>query len=205
VRHVIISNVPGGSYTVYVSYPSKTGSAKWLHAHFLDELCTWLNEQYSKLAIKVYCPDNQERNDAAVPLGGAETSDIAAELARSRMMVPVWSPSYFREEYRLCVWEMEFFQRRRLGDIMPVLYAKREQLPEAYRELPMEDFSNGLNLDFPGWKQTAKYGEFVEKVRRFADRLATRITNAPPPSQPLPDVALVAGLPKIDQLRLSAA
>jgi hypothetical protein len=178
-----------------------------LHTFFLGEFADWLNEQHANLAIGVHCPSNDERNDAVLPLGSPESSEIAKALADSRLLVPIWSPSYFHEDHRLCLWEMEFFQKRRLGDIMPVVYAKPETLPQECQNRWVEDFSDDLNQDFPAWNQTIKYGEFVERVRRFADKVAKRIKSAPPATQPdptLPPVALLTGLPQIDQHRISA-
>jgi hypothetical protein len=190
-------------HDVFLSYHWKGPTGIWVPRFFQKELAFWLNEQFPDRAATVFY------DRESITIGDQTGRELLDALGRTRVFVPVLSPSYFTQS-RWCAWEWRCFHAWRPAAVMPVLYYNFKALPDFARALNMEDFSD-VNATFEGWPNTPQYGQFQERVKKFAEKIARRMRELEPPPEsgfpptftppPIPEPE---GLPPIDQRRMAA-
>lgn len=168
-------------YDVFISYPRKSPARDWVYQFFHKELENWLAESvpYS-IAIFV------DRQDVGPGVNWPET--IQQALLRSKCLVPVFCPGYFRSDW--CRAELASFQQREAslglrnptapaGLIFPVTYHDGDHFPPEIKDIQQTDM-RPWNHPAPVFKQVPAYLEFVQAVQTFAERLGAALAQIPP-------------------------
>lgn len=198
----------GYEYDFFLSYRRDAPVGHWVSNHFAPLLEQWLNESCDR-------PVRLHIDALELEPGSEWPVRLRAALARSRFLVPVFSPSYFRSTW--CLAELATMQarERELGLrtaenpgelIFPVRFNDGKHFAESVRTINAVDMSE-WNQPWEAYAQTPAYIGLSQAVQRFAESLADALDTAPDwdPSWPVetPDTAISyeIELPRLGEAR----
>jgi len=191
-------------YDVFLSYRRKPPVSEWVHNHFKLQLESWLAES-APFEPRIFVDTDQ------IDTGAEWPAKLRQALARSCIMVCVWSPSYFRS--RWCLAEPRTMQEReRLlnmrtddnpeGLIFPLRYHDGEHFPPDVASIEYLDVS-AVNHPALSFRDTAQFMSLIERVQELADGLSNALQRVPvrsdawPVITPEPGPAPVVALPRL--------
>ncbi len=155
-------------YDVFISY------------HRRDSFVTgWLNELLplltSFLAAELPHDPTIFFDTNALAINADWAVEVTRAIGRSRCLLVIGSPSYFRSP--TCMREWESFVGR--GSRLVVPLRIQGGIPDGQRHLIWHDFTP-FAFTGEGFRSTPRYVEFQDEVRRLAQHLAEAIRSAPP-------------------------
>lgn len=161
------------SYDIFLSYRRWMEWPDWIDAHFAPLLRHWVGEDLRR------DPDIFIDTDV-VEVGDVWPDELATGLAFARVMVCLWSGSYFDSSW--CLAELSHMLHRQdtLGGgriILPVLIHDGERIPNSLRNLQsiqMRDFANPRMT-----RESPNSEKLSERIRDFATPLVQAIERAP--------------------------
>jgi hypothetical protein len=189
-------------FDVFLSYSRKGGSLGWVHHHFYPKLRDCLTDETGE-EPKIFV-------DEHMGPGKRWTIDLERALGRSKLLVSIYSPQYFRSEWCLAEWKSMAAREELLGLaspdltqglIIPILYSDSRNFPEYGRDRMWHDMK-GLDLPDLMFQQTTDWLKFHNKMRRIAENLADLLTKVPEwrpdwpiirPEVPIPPVTSFPG------------
>jgi hypothetical protein len=186
--------VTGYEFDVFLSYSRKGGSPGWVHNHFLPKLRDCLIDEIGH-EPKVFVDQEMEA-------GSLWPVRLAEVLARSKILVSIYSPQYFQSQWCCAEWE-SMAERERLlglaspelttGLIFPVLYSDSHNFPEFGRDRMWHDMK-GLDIPDLMFQQSLDWLEFHRRMRTMAAAVEQLLLKVPPwqPGWPVlrPDVPI---------------
>jgi hypothetical protein len=122
-----------------------------------------------------------------IETGAAWPLTLQHALKRSRCLLPVWSPEYFRSKWCQAEWKTMLERERLLGLrtlalseglIYPVTYFDGENFPPEAQNCQQKDLCK-WNSPHPVFNSTAGYVEFDQQVQTLVQELAQMILRAP--------------------------
>jgi TIR domain len=186
--------VSGYEFDVFLSYSRKGGSPGWVHNHFFPRLRDCLTDEIG------YVPNIFI--DYQMDPGTVWTADLERSIGRSKILVSVYSPQYFRSDWCVAEWKSMAAREDLLGLastdltqglIVPVLYSDSANFPEYGRDRMWHDMK-GLDSPDPMFQQTPDWLHFHKKMRGIAANLAELLAMVPDwqPGWPIvsPDVPI---------------
>jgi len=171
----------GYEYDVFLSAASETPVGEWVDNHFLGMLRIHLgNEMPPERKPRVFWFKEQET-------GIHWKENLQKILPRSRILVSVLSPHYFRSEW--CMAEFESMRERekmlRMGSveypdglIYPVLFSDGEFFEGVRRVAMIKDLSK-WRYHWPQFRDSEKYLGFDEEMRTVGSELVKQIMKSP--------------------------
>lgn len=173
----------GYEYDIFLSFPRAGGTFAWVRNHFHPVLVETLTNVVGD-PPQIFLYTDQEN-------GLAWTANIKRSLQRSRYMVAVWGPTYFRSAW--CRAELESIRRREQllgmrtvedprGLVYPVIYVNSTNLPEEARAIfskSTADLSDWA-VPMPQFKDTPDFLQFYKAMRTVAEELRDLLPQAPP-------------------------
>lgn len=164
----------------FLSYRREPPVGKWVHTHFAPLLRQWLNESCDR-PVEVFVDVDEITPGSEWPMR------LRHALARSRFLVPVFSPSYFRS--RWCLAELATMQAREraLGLrteadprelIFPVNFHDGKHFAPSVKTIETVDLRS-WNQPSEAFAQTPDYVALTRAVQKFAARLADLVEVAP--------------------------
>lgn len=168
-------------WEVFVSYRRKAPVSDWLHNHFLPMLLQRLPDCLPvKMRPRIFV------DVAEIETGSHWPSRLSEALKKSRCLLPVWSPEYFRSDWCLAEWksmcrrEALLAKGRKKGCriIYPVTFADGEHFPEEAKNTQARDLRS-WNIPHLVFRETQDYVTFDREVQRIARELAAMIQGAP--------------------------
>jgi hypothetical protein len=190
-------------YDVFISY-RRTASdiSAWIRHHFHPRLSEVLdNNRYED--VKIFFDDQ-------VRVGSSWPAELRSALRSSRVLVPVCSPKYFRDEWCLAEWasmaEREALTAGPPGEhqrqlIYPVIFCDSRNFPEWARERRLRDLQQ-WNHPFEHFQTAPAYLDFNQEIKRIALELEELIEGAPdwrddwPVRTPAPEPPKRARMPR---------
>jgi len=171
----------GYEYDVFISYRHKDPVLGWLKNHFHSELEQWLpNCLPIASGCKIFV-------DWQIETGASWPDVLVDALQKSKCMLAVLTPEYFRSRWCCAEWEtmlerercLGFHQAPRLhGLIYGVTFFDGEHFPQAAQAMQLRDLTE-WNYPVPVFRQTSKYLPFITEVQSMARELARMISRAP--------------------------
>jgi hypothetical protein len=172
--------VSGYKYDFFISYSRHGTAQQWLLNHFYKKLCECLADQLSP-PPKVYM-------DRGMSKGVHWPSSLQHALHRSKIMIQVLSPGYFKSNW--CMAELRSMQAREKllgfaspeipqGLIYPILYSDSQNFPLEQRQRSWWDLKAYAQPD-PVYQQTVEFIEFHRKMIEVATDLAELVQQVPP-------------------------
>jgi TIR domain len=159
-------------YDVFFSYKRDRRSAAW-HEGVKDRLQYYCSLKLDHDPIMFF-----DTND--IFTGDTWRETLGEALRLSKVIVCMWSPSYFQSKW--CVSEWKTFVKR--GElfgkrlVMPATIYDGEEFPKDAKETQIADFKEFHSIEHAFW-HTPSAAEFRDILMPFAETLATRIWNAP--------------------------
>lgn len=193
-------------YDVFISYKRTTGTVPaWIRTHFYPRLSELLDDNLDH-DVKIFY-------DETVPGGSAWPVELRAALGRTRILLAVCSPKYFRDEWCLAEWHSMVKREEVVGMatpeqpqglIYPVIYCDSATFPDFAKQRKMRNF-RPWNLPDPQFQASMAYLDFRREVAGIVEELVRLIALAPAwrpdwpvytPSPGPPGPATISHLPK---------
>ncbi len=163
--------------------------------------------------VRVNAGGGRERigffDSESIELGQEWPEELATALQTARVLVPVYTPSYFASEYCAREWQVFEERRRAAGDrppvILPVLWVPQDKLPsnlpEAVLDLQYSHEQLGGIYVQEGLRQLMRQRRYLDDRRQIIDGLAERIVEIARkhPLPPLPAPPSVKQVPSAFQ------
>ncbi len=171
-------------YDIFISYKRGTDCEEWVRK-MLKPLLVNVIKDYTigESDPKIFI------DEEGIQIGVEWPAKIKRALARSKCMLAVWSPSYFRKS-DWCIIEFSVMKYRQealgLGPgkkppslIWPVMFRKLDPIPffiENTQVLDLSDYNSIISEE----SDQKKFSEFKKKFETKLVSLANIIANAPP-------------------------
>jgi len=153
-------------YLAFFSYKKSPQTNAW-HRKFHEHLTFWLNQEMGD-QFEIFFDVND------IEPGFEFDKVLKRELARSAVLVPVWSPLYFSS--RWCRTELQAFTDRedslgldRGSLIVPVCFHKEEEknFPDEAAKMQYMDFRE-YATPHPHLWEGPQAGPFIEEIKKLA-------------------------------------
>lgn len=184
-------------YDVFFSYNRHNLTLDWTR-EVSQRLKLWLSEELGGRPAEVFV------DESSIEIGNKWPDSIKYAVTRSRCMVCVWTPSYFRSSWCVSEWK-SFLEREKLlkmtphGLIAPLKFHDGDHFPPEAKNVQWEDVAP-YAATVPAFWSSAKAIELEGKLKSFAHSVAEMIQSAPPfrpdwpivesPGIPLPKIGL---------------
>jgi len=190
-------------YDFFLSYSRKKPVGEWVRNHFCPELRQWL-DSYTAQPTRIFI-------DEGIEVGDFWPNHLAAALGSSKYMIAIWSPQYFGSPWCYAEWqsmrEREFLlglQTGISGLVFPVVFSDGKNFPPEAGQAQRIDFSD-LNYPNLAFRDTEKYLDFVDRIKRVCEMLSNWVDEREAPSfdpkwpivRPTPRSPPIAPLPRI--------
>jgi hypothetical protein len=166
-------------FDVFLSYSRKGSSPRWVHNHFLPKLRDCLTDEIGS-EPRVFVDQEME-------IGSLWPSRLEQELARSKILVAIYSAQYFQSDWCTAEWKSMAARESILGLacpeltrglIFPVLYSDSHNFPDYGLDRMWHDMK-GLDNPEPMFQQTVDWLEFHRRMRRIATDLEQMLLQVP--------------------------
>ena len=162
-------------YDVFLSYRrSGHGNAgQWVRNHFHPLLRDCLSDQVGWEPTIFF--------DLEVETGLRWPDLLADALRRSKMLVAVWSPPYFRSSWCLAEWQSMLAREQLLSGkvlIYPVVFSDSHTFPDAAKNRQSRDLKAWSN-PFPAYQETRDYDRFYQEMQDVAAELGRMLAAVP--------------------------
>ncbi|WP_424185467.1 TIR domain-containing protein [Actinokineospora sp. G85] len=187
-------------YDVFISFDRKAAHvAEWVARHFAPMLKRYLQDNLGD--VGVFTP------------GAGRTGDrwplrLRHALLRTRLLIPVCTPNYFRDEWCGAEWDSMAERERTTGMasreipnglIHPVIFGDSATYPPHAHERTMVDFRE-YAYGSAFFEASADYLDFERLLRRFATTLAELRDEVPPWRPDFPVLTPMPGEPLVPAL-----
>lgn len=190
-------------YHVFISYQRTSPTVlPWIRNHFYPRLFELLDDNVD-YDVKIFF-------DESSPVGTDLSMMVRTALQRTRILLPVCSPKYFRDEWCTAEWRTmerreEIVGTRSPGSshhlIYPIIYSDSEKYPDYAKKRQMRSCKDWSTYQ-PQFEVTEAYLDFHREVGRIAEDLVRLIDQAPewspdwPVLTPKPEPPVLPDLPK---------
>ncbi len=188
----------GYEYDVFISYRRRDPVEGWVRNHFAELLRKWLPGETKTGAAKIFC-------DSELPHGTRWPQALHDALSRSRTLLCVWTPGYFRQSaWCPAEWQTMRAREKRTGSklIYPVVFQDGKHFPPEARETQSHDLKQWA-FDDPQYRNDETYFGLVREVKKIVEELARMAEAAPtwqadwPVRTPEPSEAPSMTLPRL--------
>jgi hypothetical protein len=169
----------GYRFDLFVSYSRTPNASKWVCTHFVPTLRDELTEELGR-EPQIFLDVQQEA-------GTSWPDNLLWALQRSKLLVAVWAPPYFRSHWCLAEWHTFRRRERQLGvgpgGLRPLVYPIRfrdgDRFPSEAGTVQQEMcFKEYCNPD-PQFATSHAFEPFRKKVQAVAEQLALRLDDLP--------------------------
>lgn len=186
----LVPRLDGYQFDVFVSYrrSGPGNAATWVRNYFHRMLEDCLADELGRTAVFI---------DSEVETGAVWPPLLREALARSKMLVAVWSPPYFHSPWCLAEWRTMEARERALGGtarlVYPVRYSDGDNFPDDAKQRQQFDV-RGVSNPFPAFGGSHRQADLFDTVRVISGEVAKTITAVPPwradwPECQVPDLA----------------
>jgi hypothetical protein len=183
-------------FDVFISYRRKGNPYHWVRNHFYPRLRDCLDDHLADEPTFFI--------DEEMEIGSIWPDRLESALNRTKILVCVLSPQYFRS--RWCLAELQSMaDREKLlghnGLIYPVLFSDSDNFPSFARERSWHDLKK-WNLPDIGFQQTEEWLGFHREIEDVAMKIAQRLAEVPdwqpdwPVHRPDPPMPGMTSLPR---------
>ncbi len=167
-------------YDAFFSYKRDRESDDW-HKVVKEKLAFWVGTELG-LEVKIFFDTEDIRT------GARWRQKLANALKKSRCLICVWSPLYFRSKW--CLSEFKsFLKREELNKrdlVMPASYCDGESFPpeaQSRQILKFDEFTSTMPMF---WKTDSAFYFERDLLKKFAKDLAEMIRQSPPYDEAFP-------------------
>jgi hypothetical protein len=168
----------GYEFHVFLSYRRHGEWPTWVREKFMPLFIHWLGEELGEEAQVFF--------DQTIETGTSWPHALGTSLARSRVLVPLWSRMYFSSNW--CVTELAHMRMREeyggfrtaerpYGLIIPALIHDGNDLPASIRDITPAHLQECANVRLA--KDSAMEEELSNRIRNWVPDIAQAIRRAP--------------------------
>lgn len=163
-------------YEIFLSYRREDPVRNWVLRHFHPRLLQWLGESFGE-EPRVFI-------DETIEVGTKWPEQLKSALRSSSLLVPIWSPRYFRSPWCLAEWRTMEAREQLMGIkgvnglVCPVRYHDGNFFPLDAKGREWLDLSD-LNYDIEAFERSEKYLLFIDRIKDFVKQLANRLATVP--------------------------
>jgi len=173
-------------YDVFVSYKRGGSRDEWM----VDLFMPWFEEKLDEaFASQALDPPEIFFDRKQIQDGSDWEITIKQAIARSKFMVSICTPTYFRRsEWCMREFAAMYFRAKQLGFLStanqagllrPVIKQKAEVVPKFFQVLQSLDYSS-FNQVGEAFKKSSAYLEFQKRVEEDSEKIARFIRNNTP-------------------------
>ena len=165
----------GYQYDVFLSYrrSGPGNAARWVQQHFCRMLVDCLADQVGPASVFI---------DTSAETGTHWPTMLQQALARSKMLVAIWSPPYFASPWCLAELETMSARERAVGGVTqlvyPLIYSDGETFPDMAKRRqgrPVHKVSN----PFPSFEGSHRQADLHDETCAIAIELASLLARVP--------------------------
>jgi TIR domain len=166
------AGVPDYEFDVFLSYRRLGTVRSWVHNHFHPMLTDCLADEMPRVPSIFLDIDSIDE-------GEHWPEKLAWAHRRSRLVVAVWTPSYFGSRWCQAEWRTMQARERTVGVLpsgksatlfYPITLKDGERFPAEARNVQQCDMKK-WNVSAESYRQTSEYAEFERQVANVAERL----------------------------------
>ncbi|MGX7829049.1 TIR domain-containing protein [Actinokineospora sp. 24-640] len=180
--------VDGYQYDVFLSYrrSGPGNAAQWVREHFHRMLQDCLADEIGSSDVFV---------DLNVETGSHWPTLLQQALARSKVLVAVWSPPYFESPWCLAEWHTMVAREQAFEGLVklvyPITYADGVNFPEDAKQRQSRSV-HAVSNPYPSFRGSHRQADLFEVVREIAGELADQLASAPPWQADWPECSIPA-------------
>jgi TIR domain len=170
---------PGYEWDVFVSYRRNGNVGSWVQNHLAPVLVRCLEDELPE-SPRIFIDTQQD-------VGTKWPDNIVRALVRSRLLLAVWSPSYFTSQWCLAEWQTMLLREQLLGIgspanpiglVYPIVFSDGDSFPPETRRVQQVCFKD-WRVPYPHFRKSVQYVDFHWAVVRVAEDLAKRLPSCP--------------------------
>ncbi|GJL66943.1 MAG: hypothetical protein NPIRA05_19140 [Nitrospirales bacterium] len=167
-------------YDLFISYRRRDSVADWVRLHLRPRLEQSLYDHLPH--------DPKIWIDVEQAEGVDWRENLTKGLTRSKLLLPVWSPDYFRSEYCMAEWvsmrkRQELLQQESIqlppSLVYPVKYSDGNHYHKDAKAIECKKDFSSLNYPYQTFKDSARYMQFHDLVDQIAVELTVWLALIP--------------------------
>ena len=142
-----------------------------------EQIDYWLTQELDGHSAKIFFDKN------TIETGTNWPDKLRMGVKKSRCMVGIWSPEYFRSKWCVAEWQ-SFHQRQQIlhnhghSVILPMRFHDGDAFPEEAKQIQSLDVREYTSL-FPSFWQTTKSVELEKLIKQLCCTVAATVKNSP--------------------------
>ena len=175
-------------FDIFLSYPRKGNPGRWVHHHFHPLLRDCLNDHLGH--------DVQIFLDTEQPTGIPWPDHLKEALQKSRLLVAVWTPLYFRSSWCVAEWKSMLAREDLLdgegqkplrGLVYPIKYSDGDHFDQRAKDTLYRRDLSEFAFPYSCFTDSTKYLDFHATMNTVAVELEHHLQDTPPwrPNWPL--------------------
>ncbi|MBZ9862302.1 TIR domain-containing protein [Mesorhizobium sp. CA12] len=166
-------------WDVFISYPRHGQVGTWVSNHFAPVLRECLDSVLPQQP-RVFIDNGIET--------GVIWSDVLKQaLLRSRLLVAIWTPPFFRSHWCMSEWESMLAREAFLaggrpprGLVYPVVYSDGNHFAQKAKQTQFRRDLTAFTYPYPGFRDSAAYLAFHDAMMAIAADIETHLQTVPP-------------------------
>lgn len=179
-------------FDVFLSYKRHERIMPWI-SQVYEQISYWLTQELDGYQAKIFFDQD------TIETGSNWPEQLRLGVKKSRCMVGIWSPEYFRSRWCVAEWR-SFYERQLLINnhtyriILPVRFHDGDSFPKEARALQSYDVRKYTSLS-PAFWETARAVEIEDKLKLLCVDIAKSVKHAPkynsswPTPEPEPELS----------------
>jgi hypothetical protein len=162
------------NFDVYVSYRRRGEWPTWVKRHFLPLIYHWLSERLGRDPLIFF-------HERFLEIASPWPAELAKGLATSRVMVCLWSRSYFESDWCLAELSQMLYRQEASGNprlILPVLVHDGDRIPAPMRAMQPLDISEYTNPRMVVGSPNSE--KLSHLLKTFSESIFHAIDTSPP-------------------------
>ena len=170
----------GYEYDIFMSYPRAGQVGSWVQKHFLPVLRECL--------IAHLADEPRIFVDYTQPTGVQWPDNIKNALLKSRLMVAVWTPPYFRSHWCVAEWCSMLEREQSLaqsgckpdrGLVYPVIYSDGKHFDQKARETQYRKDLSNFTYPYDCFKDSTAYLRFHDTIMTISQEIEEHLSEIP--------------------------
>ncbi|MES5819376.1 toll/interleukin-1 receptor domain-containing protein [Streptomyces sp. RG80] len=166
-------------YDVFISYSHRGPVKGWVKNHFQEELTQSL--------WNVLPADPRVFVDYEIPVGAQWPDRLEEALLKTRCLVAIWSPPYFRSDWCMAEWKSMLKRQAALREIngqsptliYPIRFADGDHFPQEAKDTQQCRDLSKYGYDREQFRDTPLYIEFQTEMRSVGEEIAKLLDSTP--------------------------
>jgi hypothetical protein len=165
----------GYAYDVFLSYKRNPLVEPWVKQFFLPNFRVWLEEARGGVSPRIFF--DQE----CIDWGERWKDKLQVALNSSKVLLAIFSPSYFRSPWCRCELETFALREQIVGGRrlrIPITHNDGEHFPQDARDLQAMNFSDCVSV-MPAFPHHPKALILEDRIRKLVPAVAKALEDAP--------------------------